>query len=163
MRPKQPTTEQLLEKRELFASIRGCGLKIDDSLLHEFQEQGMMLPPRRRGKGRGKGNPGLWTLQQRNLLYSLCRLQQRGIRHIGQRCNLPVWIWLYWGDEYGVGLQCPATPGMPEQLRLDVWLHQVKGVTVTSKLHTSPVMLPNGRFPLSLEIRKTITLHERRG
>lgn len=324
-------TQQFFEKKELFASIRGCGLKIDDSLLQEFQEQRLMIPPRRQGKGRGKGNPGLWSLHQRNLLCSLCHMQQkRGVRQVAQRCNLPVWVWLYWGDEYGItlnqvkqvmktwaerqlplslktarqsarrlvnevanhqdggkqlaineiaemlyagastrqnleeslhhvfdptkpangprdipivpknigwsielrmkavhvllqndaipdvqwewarcfhlshlsqytkeqaryvreavgtpvesvfsletieslwssacadlasvlglGLQYPSSPGMPEQLRLDVWMNRVKSATVTSKQIVSPVMLPNGKFPLSLEIMETVTL-----
>jgi hypothetical protein len=331
MTPNRSFTEQFFEKKELFAYIRGRGLKIDDSLLQEFQEQGLMIAPRRRGRGRGRGNPGLWSLQQCNLLCSLCHLQQkRGVRHIAQRCNLPVWVWLYWGDEYGItrdqvkhvmktwaerqqhhslktvrqsarqlvnevanhrnggkqvaineiaeilyagaamrqnleeslshvfdgtkpangphgipiapegvgwyielrmkaihallhndaipdihwewaqcfhlthvsqyvmeqgqyaretagtpvesvfsletieslwssacadlaaiiglGLHWPATPGMPEQLRLDIWMNRVKSATVTSKLRVSPVMLPNGKFPLSLEIMETVTL-----
>ncbi len=100
-KPKQ----KLFRKEELFAYIRGSGLQINDSLLQEFQEQGLMLPPRRRSRGRAKGNPGVWTLQQRNLLYSLCHARERqGLHSVAQRCTLPVWVWLYWGDEYGVTL-----------------------------------------------------------
>ena len=97
--------QQEFKKEEVFAYIRSFGLHINDSLLQEFQEQGVMTAPRRRGRGRAKGNPGVWTLQQRNLLYSLCHARERqGLRSVAQRCNLPVWVWLYWGDEYGVTL-----------------------------------------------------------
>lgn len=97
--------QQEFKKEELFAYIRSFGLQISDSLLQEFQEQGVMTTPRRRSRGRAKGNPGVWTLQQRNLLYSLCHARERqGLRSVAQRCNLPAWVWLYWGDGYGVTL-----------------------------------------------------------
>jgi hypothetical protein len=51
----------------------------------------------------------------------------------------------------GLGLLYPSMPGLPEQLRLDVWKHRVKGATLTSWPVVSPVMLPNGMFPLYLE------------
>jgi len=90
----------------LFASIRAYGLQIDDSLLQEFQEQGVMLPAQRRGRGRGKGNRGLWTPRQRDLLRTLCLMRERhNIRSVAQRCNLIVWIWLYWGDEWGITIE----------------------------------------------------------
>ncbi len=101
-----PLHQPVLEKKELFASIRACGLQIDDSLLQEFQEQGVMLPAaQRRGRGRAKGNRGLWTLQQRDLLRTLCMMREKqNIHSVAQRCNLIVWIWLYWGDEWGITL-----------------------------------------------------------
>ena len=100
------TPEPEFNKEELFASIRARGLHIDDSLLQEFQEQGLMLHPRRRGKGPSGGNPGVWTRHQRDLLQSLCHARERqGMHSIALRCNLPVWVWLYWGDNYGVTLE----------------------------------------------------------
>ncbi|GAC1354190.1 MAG: hypothetical protein NVSMB38_31950 [Ktedonobacteraceae bacterium] len=98
--------QPILEKKDLFAYIRAFGLRIDDSLLQEFQEQGVMLPAaERRGRGRAKGNRGLWTLQQRDLLRTLCMMREKqNIHSVAQRCNLIVWIWLYWGDEWGITL-----------------------------------------------------------
>ena len=97
--------QQMFTKEEVFAYIRSFGLHINDSLLQEFQEQGVMTNPRRRSRGRAKGNPGVWTRQQRDLLKSLCHARERqGMRSVAQRCNLPVWVWLYWGDGYGVTL-----------------------------------------------------------
>jgi len=98
--------EPEFDKEELFASIRAQGLYIDNSLLQEFQEQGLMLPPRRQSKGRFGSNPGVWTRHQRDLLRSLCHARERqGMYSVAQRCNLPVWVWLYWGDSYGVTLE----------------------------------------------------------
>lgn len=99
------TNKQFFDKRELYAYVRSFGLTIDDSLLEEFQKQGLMLPPQRRGKGRGKGASGLWTRQQADLLHSLCYMREKHkIHQVAQRCNLHVWVWLYWGDEWGVTL-----------------------------------------------------------
>ena len=60
------------DKKKLYAYVRSYGFTIDDSLLEEFQKQGLMLPPQRRGKGRAKGVSGLWTRQQADLLRTLC-------------------------------------------------------------------------------------------
>jgi len=96
--------KQFFNKKELYAYIRSYGFTIDDSLLDEFQKQGVMLPPQRCGKGRA-GVPGLWTRQQADLLRSLCMMREKHkIHQVAQRCNLPVWVWLYWGEEWGVTL-----------------------------------------------------------
>ena len=64
-----------------------------------------MLPPQRRGKGRGKGVPGLWSRQQADLLRTLCMFRDKHkIHKVAVRCNIPVWVWLYWGDEWSVTL-----------------------------------------------------------
>lgn len=100
------TPEPEFTKEELFASIEAEGLHINDSLLQEFQEQGLMLPCRRKSKGRDGSDPGVWTQQQRDLLRSLCHARERqGMHSVALRCNLPVWVWLYWGDSYGVTLE----------------------------------------------------------
>ncbi len=100
------TPEPEFRKEELFASIRAQGLHINDSLLQEFQEYGWMLPPRRRSRGRGRGIQSVWTRHQRDLLQSLCHARERkGVHSVAQLCNLPVWVWLYWGDGYGVTLE----------------------------------------------------------
>lgn len=58
----------------------------------------------------------------------------------------------------GLGLKYPSVPGVPETLRLDVWKKQVKSATVTSKRVISPIMLPDGSHPQSLQIIETVTL-----
>ncbi len=97
--------KQFFDKKELYAYVRSFGFTIDDSLLEEFQKQGLMLPPQRLGKGRAKGVSGFWTRQQADLLRSLCMMREKHkIHQVALRCNLPVWVWLYWGDEWGVTL-----------------------------------------------------------
>jgi hypothetical protein len=99
------TDKQFFDKKELYAYVRSFGYTIDDSLLEEFQKQGLMLPPQRHGKGRAKGVPGLWPRQQADLLRSLCMMRDKHkIYQVAPRCNLPVWVWLYWGDEWGITL-----------------------------------------------------------
>lgn len=94
-------------KKEMYHVLRSQGLRVDDSFLEDLQKLGLMLPPAdRRGKGRGKGNPGLWSGHQVELLKSLCQFRDRQKLHsVAARCNLPVWVWLYWGDEYGITLE----------------------------------------------------------
>ncbi len=94
-------------KKEMFHYIHSQGLRVDDSFLEALQKQGLMLPPSdRKGKGRGKGNPGLWSGHQVELLKSLCHLRdQRKLHSVAARCNLPVWVWLYWGEDYGITLE----------------------------------------------------------
>jgi len=94
-----------LDKKALFQLVRAAGLKIDDSTLDEFQKQGLMLPPLRASRGR-YGNPGYWSPQQAELLRSLClSVQRKGAKSVAARCILPVWVWVYWGDEHGVTLE----------------------------------------------------------
>lgn len=99
------TDKEFFEKKELFAYVRSHKFGIDDSLLEEFQKQGLMPPPQRHGKGRAKGTSGVWTHQQADLLCTLCMMRQKHkIHQVAKRCNLPVWVWLYFGDEWGVAL-----------------------------------------------------------
>ncbi|HEU5382411.1 MAG TPA: hypothetical protein VFV38_43925, partial [Ktedonobacteraceae bacterium] len=94
-----------LDKRTLFQHVRAAGLKIDDITLDEFQKQGLMRPPLRASRGR-YGNPGYWSPQQADLLRSLClACQRKGAKSVAARCILPVWVWLYWGDEHGITLE----------------------------------------------------------
>jgi hypothetical protein len=100
------TDKQFFDKKELYAYVRSFGYTIDDSLLEEFQKQGVMPPPQRRSKGRARGVAGLWTRQQADLLRTLCMMRDKHkIYQVAPRCNLPVWVWLYWGDEWGVTLE----------------------------------------------------------
>lgn len=93
-----PDRKRTYETKELLAYVRSCGFKVNEDLLRDFQKQGLMSYPtekRRRGQA-------LWTEQQGNLLRTLCMMKEKHKWKPSQSCNLPVWIWLYWGDEYGV-------------------------------------------------------------
>lgn len=94
------------ETKELLAYVRSCGFKVNEDLLRDFQKQGLMSYPvekhSKRSSGRVKGVYGIWTEQQRNLLRTLCMMKEKHKWKPSQSCNLPVWVWLYWGDEYGV-------------------------------------------------------------
>jgi hypothetical protein len=93
-----------LDKKALFQFVRERGLRIDDSVLEDFQKQGLMPPPVRASRGR-HGNPGFWSPQQAAYLACLCLVSQRkGVRRVENRCTIPVWVWVYWGEDYGVSL-----------------------------------------------------------
>ena len=51
---------------------------------------------RQRGRGRSRGTLGVWSLQQRDLVRTVCLMKRRrGVRQIAQRCHLSPWVWLY--------------------------------------------------------------------
>ncbi len=98
-----PDRKRIYETKEMLAYVRSCGFKVNDDLLRDFQRQGLMsYPAEKRSRGRAKGIHGMWTEQQCNLLRTLCMMKEKHKWKPSQSCNLPVWVWLYWGDEYGV-------------------------------------------------------------
>jgi hypothetical protein len=58
------------------------------------------------GRGHGSGSAARWSSQQFGL-FQLVLAQKQSLRHEcnAPYCNLPVWRWLYWGDQADVGLQ----------------------------------------------------------
>lgn len=104
----QSLHQRWFTKKQMFHALHSQGLRVDESFLEDLQKLGLMRPPsHRKGKGRGMGRvSGLWSGQQVELLKSLCQLRDRQKLHsVAARCNLPVWVWLYWGDDYGITLE----------------------------------------------------------
>lgn len=98
--------EECYSKEELFAEVRRRGLVISDSLFEEWQKFGVMSMGRREGRGRKKGGSGWWLRQQLELLCTLCRVkQEQKLASVAPQCNIPVWVWMYWGEGYGVSLE----------------------------------------------------------
>ncbi|GHO68307.1 hypothetical protein KSC_071990 [Ktedonobacter sp. SOSP1-52] len=89
-------------KEELFAEVRGRGLVIYDSLFEEWQKYGMMPVSRREVRGRKKGVSGWWSRDHLELLCTLCRIkQEQKLSSLVSQCNVPVWVWMYWGRAMG--------------------------------------------------------------
>jgi hypothetical protein len=60
----------------------------------------------------------------------------------------------------GTGLLYPKVPHLPLHMRLDFWQHSVRIARVQAKIVLSPLMLPDGSHPASLEICETIETAE---
>jgi len=92
--PRGYTTEELLdaaEQQETPASRR---------LLHDWTGLGLLDHPARPGRGRRVGGWGVsWPETQRSLWLLLLH-KRRGVKRIETLCNVPVIIWLIWGDDY---------------------------------------------------------------
>jgi hypothetical protein len=81
---------------------QAAGYDVSPRLITDWTELGLLDSPRRagRGKGQGRGNRlGVWSENQLNLLLTLLDKRRQGV-HINSLCNIPVWLWLYCGDDY---------------------------------------------------------------
>lgn len=94
--PEEWTADALVED----AAARG--LHATRRLIRGWIEVGLLDRPRVRGRGPRRGvAPGTWSENQhRLLLVVLGQRQVRKIRRNPPLCNIPVWLWLTWGDDY---------------------------------------------------------------
>lgn len=73
--------------------------KATERLFTDWQEAGLIDRPEKRGLGRGRGISALWPESQMKLWLLL--LKKRGdITQVPVLCNIPVGLWLYFGDRY---------------------------------------------------------------
>lgn len=80
-------------------------LALDESQFEDWQKKGIVPLERKVGRGRGKGVEVVWSAAQVGLVCKVCALrQQQGVRGVAAQCIIPVWAWLYLGEESGVEL-----------------------------------------------------------
>lgn len=129
-------------KEEMFASIKASGLSIDESQFQELRKHGLIMPGCLQSKGRYGSKPGLWTSQQRDLLHILCHERgQQKMHSIAVLCNIPISLWLYWGDNAGVPL---------EQVKqiMKTWAVRQKEPSLTqSRLDAGKILQDVGNHP----------------
>lgn len=91
---KRYTVGQLVE------SLRAAGLDVTPRRIRDWVGQGLLDDPSSPGLGRGRGRAGgTWPEKQRRLLEVLLR-QSDGGAPFKQLFNIPVWLWMAWGDDY---------------------------------------------------------------
>ncbi len=92
-----------------------------DRLITDWVEIGLLDHPHKPGLGRGAGSqPGTWPASQLKLFLALWgKKPEATIAHL---CNIPVYLWLFWGDEFA-----PLT-----QVRraMNSWLTRLKHVPI---------------------------------
>ncbi len=88
-------------KRDLVAAARDQGYqRMSARLVDDWIAQGLLDHPERQPLGHGRGSaPALWPETQLELFLSLLQKRDEGAP-IAALCNIPVWLWLWWGDEY---------------------------------------------------------------
>jgi hypothetical protein len=86
-------------KDQMVGAAVAQGHRASDRLLTDWQAAGLLDQPTKRGLGRGKGIEALWPESQLRLWLIL--LEKRvTITQVPVLCNVPVGLWLYFGDEY---------------------------------------------------------------
>jgi hypothetical protein len=83
---------------DLTAAAAAAGYAIKPRLITDWASIGLLDRPDPRGRGRGRGKSYTWPAAQRGLLLTLLRHHGTVPRPV--LCNIPVGVWLIFGDEY---------------------------------------------------------------
>lgn len=84
---------------DLIRAAREDGYSPTARMVQDWVELGLLDRPERHGRGRGKGVSATWPEAQLQLFLTLLH-HRRTVTRVGVLCNVPVWTWLYFGDEY---------------------------------------------------------------
>jgi hypothetical protein len=76
-----------------------AGFSATGRLLTDWVSLGLLDQAQRRGLGRGKGTAATWPAEQLQLFLLLIQ-KRREVTRIAPLCNVPVSLWLWWGDRY---------------------------------------------------------------
>ena len=85
-------------RQQLVGFAARHGHRITPRLIADWVAVGLLDKGTPRGRGRGKGKSYLWPENQAQLLALL--LEKRGDASRPTLCNIPVVLWLLWGDAY---------------------------------------------------------------
>ncbi len=83
----------------MIAAALAAGHSATSRLFTDWQSAGLLDQPTKRGLGRGKGIIALWPESQLRL-WLLLLDKRRQTRQIPNLCNVPVALWLFFGDSY---------------------------------------------------------------
>lgn len=101
LRDKVVVTGGAYSKEEMCQRASEQGYQVTPRLVLDWAGLGLMDVPERHGQGRGRGVKATWPESQLPLFLAI--LQHRrdvSRKNLGALCNIPVWIWLRWGDGY---------------------------------------------------------------
>ena len=85
--------------REMVDTARAEGFAASPRLLRDWVQRGLLAPPNRVSLGRARGSSATWPYDQARLFVSFLGHHRPGTR-LTPLYNLPVWIWLRFGEEY---------------------------------------------------------------
>ncbi len=86
-------------KVELLEAAREKGFSPSARLIADWVGLGLLDQPTKRGLGKGRGTTATWPDQQLQLFLVLLN-KKRETKLIPPLCNVPVGVWLYWGEQY---------------------------------------------------------------
>jgi hypothetical protein len=118
---------------DLLNDARKAGYPATRRLITDWASLGLLDSPTRHGAGRGKGTTkGVLSAEQRQLFLALLQHRAKGSR-IAALSNIPVALWLYWGDSY--------VPLRQTKRALDTWIEAAdRGVQGRSKAAASELV-----------------------
>jgi hypothetical protein len=95
-------------KEEMLAYAQARGVPLSAWTFRDWIKIGLIGTAEKRdwpGRGHGSGSVAGWSSQQ-FLLFQILLAQKQAFRFASNApyCNLPVWRWVYWGDQAGVEL-----------------------------------------------------------
>jgi hypothetical protein len=85
---------------EMVESARRNGYSLKPRLVTDWVSKGLLDRPERVGLGRGRGSIATWPESQRQLLLTLLGQRPRAATAFDALLNVPVFVWLYFGDDW---------------------------------------------------------------
>lgn len=73
--------------------------RVSERLIDDWVAAGLLDRPESRSRGRYGRTPGTWDENQLRLFLSLLAVRVR-TKAVADLCSIPVWLWLWWGDDY---------------------------------------------------------------
>ena len=128
-------------------------------LITDWVTKGLLDRPRVRGLGRGKGTVATWPESQRRLFLLL--LDKRdAVSRSATLCNIPVTLWLFWGDAYA--------PLRQVRRALKTWVDAYGAVSHTKAKSSAEKTLlqldhPNAREQDRVQLRLLLTQSAKTG
>ncbi len=93
-------TDQAGTIEDLLKDAHGRGFPARDTLVYEWVGLGLLDHPQRRSRGSlGGSEKAIWPWTQRNLFRLLVDKRPQ-LKTLAALCNVPVAIWLGWGESY---------------------------------------------------------------
>jgi hypothetical protein len=105
---------QAYTKAELVTVATDAGFSASGRLIADWVTLGLLDRATKRGLGQGKGTASTWPDQQLKLFLALLN-QRETVKRIATLCNIPVGVWLWWGDSY--------VPTRQARRALETWAH----------------------------------------
>jgi hypothetical protein len=138
---------------DLLSSASDRGHDVSARLVTDWIRRGLLDHPQLRPLGHARGSlPALHTPQQRELFLVLLDKRRGGAKHIKSLARIPIWLWLYYGDEY--------VPTRQALLALKTWVGNyssgksaaAKAATATLQQFDHPEATPVARRRLHLAL-----------
>ncbi len=96
-------------REDMLAQAASARYKASARLIDDWVQAGLLGNAEDRdwpGRTHGSGSTARWSQHQRNLFLSLLHQRQKlHVRENGPLSNMPVWLWVYWGDLGGISLK----------------------------------------------------------